>query len=311
MRVARIRAMLKPWMLPIAMAGGIVFHNAMDYLAVLSPYLIFIMLLITYCKINPSELRITRLSWSLLAVQVLGGIGVYMLLRPLGETLAQAGFICVFCPTATAAPVITGMLGGSMPRLATFSLVSNFTVAITAPLLFTLMGAHGHGAELSFIEVAGLISLKVVPLILGPLLLAMALKITAPRVHKAIATRQGLSFYIWAVSLFIVVGKAVSYVIAHIGEPGAGGALMLAIAGISLVVCCLQFAIGRRVGRRCGDKIAGAQGLGQKNTVLAIWMALTFLNPVSSIGPAAYVAWQNTINSIQLWLKARRESRLA
>ena len=308
MKVARIRAMLKPWMLPIAMAGGIVFHNAMDYLAVLSPYLIFIMLLITYCKVKPSEFRITRLSWSLLAVQVIGGIGVYMLLRPLGETLAQAGFICVFCPTATAAPVITGMLGGSVPRLATFSLVSNFTVALTAPVLFTLMGAHGHGAELSFIEVAGLISLKVVPLILGPLLIAMVMRVTAPRAHQALATRQGLSFYIWAVSLFIVVGKAVSYVIAHIGEPGASGSLMLAIAGISLVVCCLQFLAGRKIGNRCGDKIAGAQGLGQKNTVLAIWMALTFLNPVSSIGPAAYVAWQNTINSIQLWVKSRRDS---
>lgn len=298
--------MLKPWMLPIAMAGGIVFHNAMDYLAVLSPYLIFIMLLITYCKVKPSEFKITRLSWSLLAVQVVGGIGVYMLLRPAGETLAQAGFICVFCPTATAAPVITGMLGGSVPRLATFSLVSNFTVALTAPILFTLMGAHGHGAELSFIEIAGLISLKVVPLILGPLLIAMVMRVTVPRAHQALATRQGLSFYIWAVSLFIVVGKAVSYVIAHIGEPGASGTLMLAIAGISLVVCCLQFFAGRKIGNRCGDKIAGAQGLGQKNTVLAIWMALTFLNPVSSIGPAAYVAWQNTINSIQLWLKSRQ-----
>lgn len=298
--------MLKPWMLPIAMAGGIVFHNAMDYLAVLSPYLIFIMLLITYCKVKPSEFKITRLSWSLLAVQVVGGIGVYMLLRPAGETLAQAGFICVFCPTATAAPVITGMLGGSVPRLATFSLVSNFTVAMTAPILFTLMGAHGHGTELSFIEIAGLISLKVVPLILGPLLIAMVMRVTVPRAHQALATRQGLSFYIWAVSLFIVVGKAVSYVIAHIGEPGASGTLMLAIAGISLVVCCLQFFAGRKIGNRCGDKIAGAQGLGQKNTVLAIWMALTFLNPVSSIGPAAYVAWQNTINSIQLWLKSRQ-----
>lgn len=311
MNVAKIRASLKLWMLPIAMAGGIVFHNAMDYLAVLSPYLIFIMLLITYCKISPSQLRITRLSWSLLSIQIIGGIAVYMLLKPLGETLAQAGFICIFCPTATAAPVITGMLGGSVPRLATFSLVSNFTVAITAPIMFTFMGAHGHGPELSFIEVAALISLKVVPLILGPLLLAMVMRLTAPRVHKAIATRQGLSFYIWAVSLFIVVGKAVSYVITHIGERGAGGMLMLAIAGISLAVCCLQFIIGRKIGHRCGDKIAGAQGLGQKNTVLAIWMALTFLNPVSSIGPAAYVAWQNTINSIQLWLKTRHESRIA
>ena len=127
MKVARIRAALKPWMLPIAMAGGIIFHDVMDYLAVLSPYLIFIMLLITYCKVNPAEFRITRLSWMLLSVQIIGGIIIYLLLQPLGETLAQAGFICMFCPTATAAPVITGMLGGSVPRLATFSLVSNFS----------------------------------------------------------------------------------------------------------------------------------------------------------------------------------------
>ena len=196
MKVARIRAALKPWMLPIAMAGGIIFHDVMDYLAVLSPYLIFIMLLITYCKVNPAEFRITRLSWMLLSVQIIGGIIIYLLLQPLGETLAQAGFICMFCPTATAAPVITGMLGGSVPRLATFSLVSNFSVAIMAPVLFTLIGAHGHSAELSFINVAALISLKVVPLILGPLAVAMAIKVTVPRFPKAINTRQALSFYI-------------------------------------------------------------------------------------------------------------------
>lgn len=309
MKATRIRAMLKLWMLPIAMAGGIVFHNIMDYLAVLSPFLIFVMLLITYCKVNLSDLRVTRLSWALLAVQICGSIGVYLLLRPFGETLAQAGFICVFCPTATAAPVITGMLGGSVPRLATFSFVSNLTVAITAPMLFTFMGAHGHGADMSFFEITGLISLKVVPLILGPLVLAMIIKAALPGVHKCVASHQGLAFYIWAVSLFIVVGKAVSYVMTHIGEPGASGKLMLAIAGVSLAVCCAQFFIGRKIGKHCGDKIAGAQGLGQKNTVLAIWMSLTFLNPVSSVGPAAYVAWQNIINSTQLWLKARRDKR--
>ena len=33
--------------------------------------------------------------------------------------------------------------------------------------------------------------------------------------------------------------------------------------------------------------------LGQKNTVLAIWMAYTYLNPLSSVGPGSYVLWQN------------------
>lgn len=54
--------------------------------------------------------------------------------------------------------------------------------------------------------------------------------------------------------------------------------------------------------------IDASQGLGQKNTVLAIWMALTYLHPVSSVAPAAYVAWQNTINSAQLYFKMRREN---
>ena len=60
---------------------------------------------------------------------------------------------------------------------------------------------------------------------------------------------------------------------------------MLWLAGLSLAVCCGQFYIGRRIGARCGDKIAGAQGLGQKNTVLAIWMALTYLHPHRLGGP--------------------------
>ena len=67
----------------------------------------------------------------------------------------------------------------------------------------------------------------------------------------------------------------------------------------------LQFITGRRIGRRFRDKVAGAQGLGQKNTILAIWMAQTYLNPISSVAPAFYVVWQNIVNSYQLWLRRR------
>ena len=86
---------------------------------------------------------------------------------------------------------------------------------------------------------------------------------------------------------------------------------MIWLALGSLVVCCAQFYIGRRIGGAFGDKIAGAQGLGQKNTILAIWVAMTYLNPLSSVAPAAYVAWQNIINSSQIYFKQRRDSRLS
>ena len=54
------------------------------------------------------------------------------------------------------------------------------------------------------------------------------------------------------------------------------------------------------VGGHYGDKVSGGQGLGQKNTVLAVWLALAYMHPIASIAPAAYIAWQNIINSWQL-----------
>ncbi len=290
---------LKPWMLPIAMVIGLLFHEYMEYLAPITPWLIFAMLLLTFCKVDPRRVRLTRLSGILLPVQILGALAIYFALRPLNATLAQGIFICVICPTATAAPVIVGMLGGSVERLATFSIVSNLAVALLAPILFTLMGA----GEVDFWAVCLRIAFKVVPLIVAPLIVALLLLRFAPKVHGQLARRAGLSFYLWAVSLIVVVGRAVSFVMA---EPAAEIPLMLALGLGAGAVCWLLYAVGRRVGAACGDRVAAAQGLMQKNTVLAIWLAMTFLNPISSVAPAAYIFWQNTLNSWQLYRHRRK-----
>lgn len=289
-------------MLPIAMLGGVVFHQWIGYLTFLTPYLIFVMLFVTFCRIDPGEFRVTRLSLYLLSIQLCGALAVFWAIRPLSMDVAQGAFICVFCPTATAAPVVTGMLGGSVPRLVTYSLVSNVAVAVTAPVVLSQTGA----SDIGMMESIRAISWHVAPMILLPLVLAMAVRRLAPRLHREVGSRQSVSFYIWAVSLFIVVGKSVSFIMA---EPAEKVPEIVAIAVCAGVVCVLQFAAGRRIGARCGDKIAGAQGLGQKNTILAIWLALTYLNPIASVGPAAYIAWQNTINSVQLYRHERRALR--
>lgn len=302
-RFTRIRQLIKPWMLPIAMIAGILFHDVIDSLQFLAPWLIFVMLFITFCRVRPGEIRLSAFTGALILVQLAGAAIAYFLLSPFNEVLTQGTFICVFCPTATAAPVITGMLGGSIPRVATYSIISNLCVAVTAPIIFTLINSE---AEIAFTETLFTISLRVVPLIIVPLVLALLLLKIAPKAHAEISKRQALSFYIWALSLFIVVGRAVSFVMQ---EPPEAVPVMLQLAAFACLVCCLQFWIGRKIGRRYGDKIAGAQGLGQKNTVLAIWMALTYLNPLSSVAPASYVAWQNIINSAQIYFKSRKDRR--
>lgn len=299
---SQFRQRLKPWMLPIAILSGILFHNQISAIQWVVPYLIFTMLLITFCRVRPSEFRISKMIWQLLAVQLIGSVVVFCALRPFNLPLAQAVMICVLCPTATAAPVVTGMLGGSIPKVATYSIVSNLAVALVSPMLFQWVS--GTDGDFDFFGRFMAIALAVGPLIVLPLLVAFLLYFTAPKIHSAIAGVQAVSFYLWAVSLLVVVGRAVSFVLA---EPPSAIPQMVLMALLALLVCIGQFAIGRRIGRRCGDPVSAGQGLGQKNTVLAIWICLTYFDSISSVGPAAYILWQNIINSGQLYLKMRRE----
>lgn len=290
----------KPWVLPLAMLCGLLFHPWLEAVAWVVPYLIFTMLTITFCRVRPRQFELSPMLWIMLAIQLAGSAVVFLVLRPFSLDVAQAVFICVLCPTATAAPVVTGMLGGSVPRVAAYSVLCNLAVALLAPLLFVWVGEGA--AAMSFADEFKSVALQVAPLIVLPLALAFGLYFFAPKVHSAIGSVQGVSFYLWAVSLVVVVGRAVAFILA---EPAAAIPEMIVIALGAGVVCVLQFAAGRRIGRRYGDAVSGAQGLGQKNTVLAIWMALTYLNPIASIGPAAYIVWQNSINSAQLYFKMK------
>ena len=102
------------------------------------------------------------------------------------------------------------------------------------------------------------------------------------------------------VSLTVIIGRTTTFILDH---PEADGAVETALAATALVICLVQFRFGRWLGRRYGDAVAGGQSLGQKNTVLAVWMAQSFLDPISSVAPTAYIVWQNFVNSYQLWRK--------
>lgn len=282
------------------MITGAVFYRYVQIISFLTPYLIFIMLLVTYCKLSLRNMNLSPLHVWLLGIQVIGSLLIYVLLYSFDPLVAEGTFICVFCPTATAAAVITGMLGGDIACLATYSLLSNMTVAIIAPFIFSFMGDH---ISLPFFESFLKIGTEMIPLLIFPFVCALILQKFLPKVHSALQNHQSISFYLWAISLTIVMGKTVSF-IASRGNAEYKEEILIAL--FALIVCILQFILGKLIGKKYYNTIAGGQGLGQKNTVLAIWMALTYLNPLASIGPASYVVWQNSINSLQLWIREKR-----
>ena len=73
---------------------------------------------------------------------------------------------------------------------------------------------------------------------------------------------------------------------------------------IGLTTCIAQFLWEARLGTKYNDRNSPCL---DKNTVLAIWMSYTYLNPLSSVGPGSYVLWQNIFNSYQLWKKRKNE----
>lgn len=294
---------LRTYALPIAMIAGVVFHSIAGSLAFLTPYLLFAMLLVSYCKLDVTTLRVSPMYAWLLAIQLIFSWVVYGVVAIFNPIVAQGAFICLFCPTATSAPVIASLLGGNLSLLVGYSLVCNMAVALLAPIFFSFIGSH---TELMFLDSVFIICKQVLPLLLLPLLLAVAMQRFFPRLHSAVRSRPNISFYLWIVALFIVVGRSVGFVMQ---QPLSYLPVEIALALIALICCIMQFVLGRKIGGRYGDKVSGAQGLGQKNTVLAIWLALTYLHPIASIAPASYVIWQNIINSAQLMYHERRTNK--
>lgn len=288
-------------MLPLAMITGALTYPWISKLIILTPYLIFGMLLLTFCKLSPRDIHFHKIHIWLLLIQLFGCVAVYAAIYPIHPIVAQGAMICVLAPTATAAAVITGMLGGSVAFLTSYLLLCNIGVALVAPALFPLIEPH---EGVTFLSAFLYICKQVGPILLLPLFIAWGIRKYTPRLHKSLLRMHGLTFYIWAFSLTLVTGTTVKFLIE---QENPNYVVEIGMAIVALVICVGQFLVGRRIGRHYGDPVSSGQGLGQKNTILAIWMAQTYLNPISSVAPAAYVLWQNIINSYQLWLKGKRD----
>ncbi len=260
----------------------------------ITPTLIFLMLFVTFCRVKPSQMHPSMMHLWLLLFQLVVSIGVYFALRPVNVIVAQGAMICVLAPVAMAAVVIAGMLGANVATMATYSLLCNMAVALVAPVILSFTGT----GACSFAQIMA----RIAPLLIMPFAAAQFCRFVLPKAAKWIGDHSQISFYMWLLSLMVIIGRTTAFIL-DLHDASLSTELWLAF--VALVLCLVQFKTGRMLGRRYGDPAAGGQSLGQKNTVLAVWMAQSFLNPISSIAPTAYIVWQNFVNSYQIYKKDR------
>ena len=295
--MALSRQTIKTIAMPLAMVVGAVLCRPLAQLEaasanMLTPLLIASMLFLTFCRIDLRQMRLKWIHLAMLAVQIVGGVVVFVAVKPLlGVVVAQGAMMCVLAPIAMAAVVIGGMLGANVATVVSYSLVCNIVTAVVVP---PILHAFGNGT-CTFVEIIS----RVAPTLIAPFVVAQALRYTLPRLAKWFADHSSYSFYIWLFSLVLVMGRTTAFII----DTDANILTEIELALVALILCLAQFRLGRYMGEKSGDRVAGAQSVGQKNTILAIWLSLNFLNPIASIAPTAYIVWQNFVNSYQIYKK--------
>ena len=271
------------------------------FFATILPLFMFLILFVTFCKVDFRQLRpVAWHGWVALFQVLFIGVLMALMLMPSGEpsvsgkVVMEALLMCCISPCATAAAVVTQKLGGSLEQMTTYTFLSNFLTVLLAPVCFPLIE---KGADITFLAAFTKILHEVFLVLVVPMLLAYVVKHHIKRLHRRIVAVRDLSYYLWACSLMIVTGTTVKNIV----HAEVSVWLLSAIALLGLLICVVQFAVGRFIGHYFDHTQEAGQALGQKNTAFAIWLSSAYLNPLSSVGPGCYILWQNIVNSVEIW----------
>ena len=291
---------IRPYVLPAAILLSLLFHQGLGRLDGITPYLIFSILLLTFSAVDLRSLRPSPMEFWIALFQLAVSVGGYMLIRLTtgNELLAQGLLIGVLCPVAASVAVVACALGAKRQTVTSYTIFGNIMVACAAPVIFSFIGQR---QSMPFWQSFGQVLLHTDSVLAAPFLIALLLQTLLPKAGRCIARYKGAAFYLWASALLLTLGKTADFIFRH----GSGNSTNILLLGlISLMMCIVQFAVGRRIGSRYGDKVAGGQMLGQKNSAMGIWLANLYLLPLAAVYVAFYSIWQNIFNSWQLWRRS-------
>ena len=308
----REKTFLKNWMLPLAMTVGAVIYlilhyvpsfNEEGYMSVarnLQPVLVSLMLFLQLNTVAPTDLKFHKWHFILIAVQaLLFAIFAFIAAGSSsagGRILLESAMLCFICPTAAAAGVITSKIGGSLPGIMTYTVLSDTLASLLIPLMIPMVHP---AADMSFLAAFWAIIKRVFSILVLPCVLAWLIRYLLPGVQRWLAKYVGWAFYVWSVGLVLALSLATGALVTS----RIGLLLTLGIAGISLVCCIFQFWLGRRVARGYGrvESVTAGQALGQKNTGFIIWLGFRYMTPVTSVAGGLYAIWHNLVNSYELY----------
>ncbi|MCD7798580.1 MAG: hypothetical protein LUG84_04125 [Akkermansiaceae bacterium] len=296
-----MKGRLRIWGLVLAFVIGGCFPQ-ISSLAPLMPFNIVVMLTITFLGLKVPRLKPRPLHFVIVALNILIGVGAWALLMLWGKRIwAEAAFFCGITPLAMAAPVIVNLLHGKVEFTVTCMVLSNFLIAAVLPFLMPLV--VGAVDSSMFLDITGRVAVTMV----FPAVLAFGIRRIHPRARLWAPKLRDWSLAVWMFTLVLIAASASQ----RIRSDGIPPMEMLPVALVALCVCTTGFLIGYRLGypelkREC------SQCLGQKNTTITVYLAMTYVtdSPLIFLGPVFYSVFHNICNAVQMALYNREQERL-
>lgn len=305
----------KDWMLPIAITVGVCLYLLYHFTPALYPIgpvcheivakgqqiFIAIMLFLQFVKVSPADVSIKRWHIVILLFQALSFVGLALIsvhVRSMeGKILLESAMLCLICPTASASGVITDKLGGSITENMTYVALINALGTFLIPAIVPLV----HPSGVSFWANVWMIAKRIFPMLLLPCLGAWFIRYAFPKLHAWFSRYTQWAFYLWSIGLIFAMILATRALVLS----GLSWGVVCLIGVISFACCFVQFASGHWIGKIYGEKtrITAGQALGQKNTGFLIWLAYSFMTPVTAIAGGLYSIAHNLVNSWELYRK--------
>ena len=286
---------IRPYVLPFAIVFGSIFHSFFSRIHDVAPYIIGVILFLTFCEVDFKKIKIQTYHLWLLAFQLILSIVFYLILLPFSSIIAQGALIGILAPVAASSTVVAVMIGADMNSMVSYTILGNLAIALAAPIYFSFVGTqNGNPFWPSFWNII----MKVSPVIVLSLGFAYIVQKRIKKLHKLIIKYKTLPFYLWSIALSTVIGVSTDFIIKQYHTEYK---IIWLMVPISIIECLMSFGFGRWIGKKYGYKVSGGQALGHKNGILAVWMSQAFLNPLASIVPALYILWQNIWNSVMIW----------
>lgn len=316
--MSKVEEVIRDWLLPGAIVFGISLYLIYRSIPALHPWghflgnaasegqrlVIATLLFFQFVKVSPHDLRFVRWHLRALLFQVLSFISLAALTaftKGDGRMLLECMMICLICPTASAAGVITERLGGRLSENVTYLVLINLAATFLIPMVIPMIRPS---AELGFWAYVGHLAMKVFPVLILPCALAWIIRYTTSTLQRKLMRLSRHAFYVWGVGLTLaMIMSTRALLVSHLS---AGAIAMIVV--VSMAACGGQFLFGRKSSRERITSLTAGQAMGQKNTGFMIWLGYNYLTPVTSVAGGLYAIWQNLFNSWELYRKEHPKS---